>query len=191
MKTRIIAIVSLFFVLFAAPSQGADKKDDFLLFSDALARVNQDLTGISIDENQVVLIENLKQWLKDSGRREKLSDLQNKNAFVFPRASGGNKPPPYFPIFFRLDTKFWKDAKDLSDRERPVAVVATASIIVHEFCHVMGQPDEDTCRGIEIQYLEGLQVSGQFVGKAAEAYLKNVRATLTEEQQKRKRIALR
>ncbi len=176
MKKIIALIVLLFFI--CAPSLGAADKATELI-DEAITLLNVGLTGITITQQDIFLIKDLKTWAKESGMEKSLSELKDKNAFVLVKEPG-KKAHIHFPLFVRQDTKFWREAQNLQNRS--AAVGSVASVLLHELCHALGQPDENSCRSVEIQYLEDLQQQGRFTGKEADAYLSNVKKTFEAEQ---------
>ena len=85
MKKIIALIVLLFFI--CAPSLGAADKATELI-DEAITLLNVGLTGITITQQDIFLIKDLKTWAKESGMEKSLSELKDKNAFVLVKEPG-------------------------------------------------------------------------------------------------------
>lgn len=137
---KIIAIVLLLFA-FAAPSLGADlertgNKLPPLVKASLNLAVQE--SGITLEAEQVVVIDNLEKWMDAKGIPEVEREQYRRNDSFTLQFAAGISAPPFFPVYLRADTAVWKTCLELFQGEpvdRNTAVAVISGQIVHEYRH--------------------------------------------------------
>jgi len=187
-STSVLLLLLFVPILLAQQSSEKNGKDLHPVIKQALKVLNELDLLPSVAQEKIVIIKNLKPWLRDTGysalppERLNIHSLDESLAFVLTaHPSGQPKQLPYFPLYFRMDTDFWNEMVAPANGSHRLVVGFVAGLMAHELVHARGSESEVTALGVQAAVLKNLRNKGMFSGPSADGHIADIQNALADE----------